>query len=227
MPPFELLQPDAHKPTPSPHSASDDAAANIHHQQARMQLENRLRVKKLEVNDRNHKAAAVEREIAHLEVEIAHDDGDIKRVEGELHQVESVARKEEGASRQAQGGIREKDTEIRHRTDEMSKLEHEIDLLRVQITDKERRIAELKEESRDVMHSKEDLRREYELGHFSANTELSHAHDKGLQLQRFRQEKMRKEHELEGRRRELADIKKDLMFKEQEVAQLQSDLRRG
>jgi len=218
---------DENKHGPSSHVDGDDAAGRIHHQQAKMQLENHLRVKKLEVNDRNHKQGEIEREITHLNGEVHHLEQSIKDIEREFHQLETTARKDEDVSKHAQDGIREKDTELRRRSDETVKLEHEINLLRLQIITKEHAIAELKEETRGFMKGKEELRRTHELEHFSANNEAGHAHEKGLQVQRFKQDLMRKQNEIEHKGQELARLKQETMMREQDIADIEAELRRG
>ena len=108
------------------HSSSDtarDATDRARHQQARMQLENRLRVKKLEVNDREHKRADIERELTHLEGELLHVDQDIHRTQGELSQLETKIITQTRESKLAEGGIREQDMELHRRSDEEVKLD--------------------------------------------------------------------------------------------------------
>ena len=221
------ISPDENKRGPSSHINGDDAANRIHHQQAKMQMENRLRIKKLEINDRNHKQGEIEREIAHLEGEVHHNEQSIKDIEREFHQLETSARKGEDVSKHAQEGIREKDTELHRRSDETAKLEHEISLLRSQIIAKEHAIAELKEETRGFMKGKEELRRTHELEHFSANTETEHAHEKGLQVQRFKQDLMRKQNEIEHKRQELVRLKQETIMREQDIAEIEAELHRG
>ncbi len=206
--------------------AEADRADQIHKTQTRAHLENRLRIRKLDVNDRGRQVAEIEREITHINDQLHHSEMDIKRVEQEFHSLEILQKKDMGQTRVAEGGMREKEQELRRRGEDTLKLEHEIEVLKKEVEEKERKIAEIKEETRDATKKKEDFRRQYELEHFGAQTEGHHVHDKGLEIQRLRQERERKERELEHKTMELARLRKDIMFKEQEVLEIEGELKR-
>ena len=73
----------------------------------------------------------------------------------------------------------------------------------------------------------EALRQKKEIGQFSASNETTHAHDKGLQLQRFRQELLRKQNEIKRKKDDLERLKQDIRMKVQEVSEIEADLRKG
>lgn len=221
----DLLHGNTHSRSSSYTPSPDEAGLRSQHQQVRAHLENQLRVKKLEVTERQHRLLDILRDTTHLEGERHHIQEDIRRIEGEFHRLEADAIKVEKESKEAQVGLREKDSELRWRSDETNKLEREIDHLRQEITEKEKKIHELKEETRAVVRGKEELRRESEMEHFTANTEAGQAHEKSIQLQRFKQELMRKESEISHKNQEHEKVKHDLMFKEQDVATLEAEIR--
>lgn len=221
---MEPLQHSA--PSNGAQSNQSDAAARAAHQQVRAHLENQLRIKKLEIADRNHKIGDIERALLGMDGEVHHIMQDVHRVEGELHQIEIASAKENRESKEVEGSIREKESELHRRSDESMRLEHEIAALRQQITDKERKIHELREETRDLMRGKEEFRREYEIDRSSAISDVNAAHEKNITLQRYKQDLMRKQSEMEHKKQEEAGVKRDLIFKEQDVAQLEAELRR-
>ena len=204
-----------------------DMAAQVRARQLREHLENRLRIKKSEITERRHRTLDLERSVTQLEAESHHLEQDVKRVEGELREFEITAKKEESVSKLARTSMDDKDKEIHRLGDEGMKLEHEISRLRTEIGEKERKMAELKEESRGFVKAKEEFRRQYELEHFSANAESDHAHNKHLEVLRFSQERQRKEDEIAHKRQELSRIKQELVMREQEVMEIEGEMRRG
>lgn len=204
-----------------------DAAAEQRRRDEHARLENRLRIKKIEIKDREHRVATIEREVTHLEGEVHRTQGDIERLNIEFHQHESQSTREEKEARMSEGGIREKESELQRRSDEIAKLEREIDRLRIEVTEKERKIHDLKEESREFVKQKEVLRQKYELGHYASGNDGMHAHDDKLRLHHFQQEVMRKEAEIVRKKQESEQIKLDLRMRAQEVAQIETELRKS
>ena len=72
----------------------------------------------------------------------------------------------------------------------------------------------------------EDFRREHELDHFTARTEEGHAREKGVRVQLLEQEQKRKETEMNHKKQQISEIKRQLIDKEQDIMQLEAQLRR-
>lgn len=215
---------DTH-PTSAGHQSGAEEFVRMRQKQNKAHLENRLRIAKLEVNDRERKIRDLERDIQTLEREAQHARENEKRLLDELKSAERTATKDEGESKSSQVEMGQKDNELRKKNDEIAHLDREIAELRRSIEEKERKQAEIKEETRVLVREKEDLRRRYELGHFSAQTESGHAHEKSLQALRFKEEAERKEAEHERKKRLKDEIHRELLVRSQEIAGMESELR--
>lgn len=204
-----------------------DMAAQARARQAREHLENRLRIKKSEIGERHRHITDMERDITQLESGVHHLLGDVKRVEGELRELENSSKKENVLSHTAHGSMDEKDRQIHRLNDEIAKLDLEVVRFKQEIAERERKLALLRDESRGYVRQKEEFRRQFELEHFSATAESSHAHNKQLDVQRLTQEMHRKEEETAHKKQELARIKHELLLREQEVMEIEAELRRS
>lgn len=213
-------------PSSSPsHGPEDENILRAQQSRTREHLENALRIKKIEMTEGHRKLGEIGRTVTHLEGEVHHLEEDIRRTEGELRALEADTSKEGERSKFVQMGMRDKERELRQREDEISKLEREIERLREEILAKEKKIHEIKEETRGFVRDKDELRRESELGHFTASAEASRAHDKKLQLGRYKQELMRKELDINHRKHEETQLKHELLLKEQDISGLEAELR--
>jgi chromosome segregation ATPase len=223
MPPYGT--PTTNKTSPSSHAGGEDArAAQIHKDQLRTQIENKLRIKKNEILDKQRVVRDTDRDILTLEGELHHIEQDHKRLSEEMHNLENEVKHGQNISKQEEMSLREADQGLHHSQDETKKLEHEIDLLKQQITEKERKMAEIKESTRHLMKDKEDHRRTGELEHFTVKSESEHLHERAVKLQLLQQDKLRKENELKHKQQQRNDLHRDVNFKEQEVMQLESEL---
>ena len=197
-----------------------------HNAQAKMQLENRLRIKKLEARARGERLHELEREMTRLESEIEYARGQVRRVEGETRGVVVGTKKEENLSRQAGEGVHEADEALRTKRDKEAKIKHEIDLLKREIGTKEHALGLLHEEESHLMQEKEGYRRQHEMGHFTAKAGGEHAHEKELEAGRFKREEERKTEELARKKGERDRVKQEILMKEEEIRTLESGLRR-
>ena len=183
--------------------------------------------KKIARADRFHTAEDNKRDLLRLEADARHIEQEIRRNETELRSIEAEERKELSLSVQHNAEIRGKETSSRKSGDEVVKLEREVERQKQVIGEKEKKIAETKSEGEEFKKAKEELRRQYELEHFGANTEFAQASEKKLQLERFKQEYLRKEKEMTINREKQAELKHELLFLEQDVATLEAELRRS
>lgn len=175
--------------------------------------------------DRFHSVTDNLREISHMETELRRIEQEVERSMGELRIIENAAQQEENTAKTGQSEMRSRELVIHNTGDEAVKLGREVDRLKIEITGKEAEIAKIRGDSEELKKVKEDLRRQYELEHFSANTGFTQAHEKGLQLTRFQQEFLRKKEGIEKNKQAQAQLRHDLMFLEQDLATAEAELR--
>ncbi len=189
-------------------------------------LANQIRIKKAEISDSNDQKGQLEREGVHLEEGLHHVDQDVRRVEGELVQLELAANKHEGASKAAQVGVRDKDMELRRQGEKTAKLDRDINRLKQEIADRERRVAEIKAENRSLMKSKDELRRKIEIGHGGVRTKEGKAREKEVEIQRAKQDRERKKAEILHMRTARVDRFHSVADNQRETMRMETDLRR-
>lgn len=189
------------------------------------QLENRLRVLKIEVGDKQRLMHDHERDIRALSMSLEHVETDIKRVSEEFRRMSNAVQGVARSSRDAELGFREKDKELRNKEDEVHHLERDIHVLKQEIAEKERLIGVVKQEVAKLMKEKEDFRRNAELSHFSAKTETEHAQERSVRLQLLEQEKKRKEAERERKERLHDEIKHLVNQRQQDIMEIEARLR--
>ena len=129
-----------------------------------------------------------------------------------------------GVSKNMEMGLRDTTMNLHKKEDETRKLEHEIDQLRAQITEKEKQISEIKGDTRDLARVKEEFRRSGELGHFTLKGEEEHLHEHQLKLRLLSQDKLRKENEFKHKEEMGRTLHREVNFQEQEVTQIQAEL---
>lgn len=219
---------DLNKKRPTSHvfgAGQDQTGRSTQYMQGREYIQNRLRMKRVEIDERKRKMHELERAMAHLETEIGHAREDVRRVENEIRAVHDESKKEEAMSRQADSGMREREQQLYSQHEGETKIRHEIEMLKRQIEDKERALAALREDTRDIVKQKEDYRRTYEVEHFAASAKSRHAHEKELEAGRFKQEELRKSQDLERKKREHVQLKQEVLTLEGEAAKIESELR--
>ena len=223
MPPYQ--QP--HQGGTTPHQGGgNDEADRIHRAQLKMQLENRVRIKRGEVLDRERRLKEIEREISSLQNILHHLEQDQKRFTEELHHMSDEVKRGTVIERQEQMSLRDTTQELRRRDDQTQKLEHEIEQLKAHVAEKEKEIAEIKEETRGLMRVKEDHRRTGELEHFTVKSEGEHLHERELKLTLLGQDQVRRQNELERLNQQHHDLKHDINMHAQDLAQLESELQK-
>lgn len=189
------------------------------------QLENRLRVLKIEVGDKQRILRDYERDIRALSMSLEHVDTDMKRVGEEFRRMSSSVQGVERSTRDASAGLREKDKELQDKQEEVHRLERDIHVLKQEIAEKERLIGVVKQDVSKLMREKEDFRRNAELSHFSAKTEAEHVQERRVRLQLLEQEKKRKETEM-ARKERLHDETKHLINqRQQDIMEIEARLR--
>ncbi len=197
-----------------------------HNSQEKMQLENRLRIKKLEIKDQERRMHDLERDIAQLESEAEHARQHVHRVEGEVRNVAMGAKKEEGLTREAEQGMREKAQEIHGIHEKEEKIRREVLALKREIETKDHELGLLQDEERKFIKEKEDFRRKYEMEHYTAQSGSEHAHEKELEALRYGREEERKKAEIARKKGDHDRIRQDILRKEEEIRSIESDLRR-
>ncbi len=177
--------------------------------------------------DRFHTSADNLREVARLETEERSIEQEIHHAENELHVIEAAEHKYENDARTHLGEVHVKELAQHKTSEEVVRLERDVARLNSSIEVKMKENAELNAEGQVFRKGKEELRRQYELEHFSANAEFTLAKEGGVQLERFKQEFARKEEKMSRNKKMQTELKQDLMLIEQDVATLEGDLRRG
>ncbi|OGZ06291.1 MAG: hypothetical protein A2845_00600 [Candidatus Lloydbacteria bacterium RIFCSPHIGHO2_01_FULL_49_22] len=175
--------------------------------------------------DRLHSALDNQREVSRLESDLRHIEQELSRTEGELRLIETSEHQEENTSRVDQGEMRNRDMVIYKTGDEVVKLGREIGRLNVEIAEKESEIAKLGGEGQELRKGREELRRRYELEHFSANSGFTLAHEKELQLSRFKQGFLLKEDKIKKNEHAQIQLRHDLISLEQDLATVEAELR--
>jgi chromosome segregation ATPase len=209
---------------PLGHDAQQTAADRIHAQQARMQIENKLRVKKGNVLDKERVIHEIEREKRTLNEEVHHLEQETKRFTDEVRKMEQELKQGVGVTKNMEMGLRETSQTLQHKEEEMRRIEREIEQLKQQIIEKERCIAEIKEETRHLARDKEEFRRSGELEHFTSKTEEGHLHEQQIKLQLLTQEKLRKDNELKHNEERERITHREMNFLQQEITQLEAEL---
>ena len=217
---------NTNKSSPSSHLGGVDQGEMTQHLQEKRQAENHLRIKKIEVHEAKRHVEDLLRDILRLEGEIHHAEVDERRVNAEAHQLTQVIHKDTDMLKHAETGMHEVESEMRKKDDNIRKVEQEIHALQAQITEKERHIIEIKNDRREFVKQKEEFRREYELEHFTTSKENNHIHDVEGQVGRYKEEVRRKVGEKEHKQQLMAEAKSDVIRKEQELSQVESELAR-
>ncbi len=207
-------------------ASAGDAAKRMHDQQTKLHLENRLRILKNQVIDKNRILHDIERDTQALDIELHRLEQDDKRLSEEVRRMSLDVRADEGASKQSESGMRETNQALQRKEDDTRKLERDIERLRAQITEKETEIAFVKQEVSKLMKEKEDFRRAHELGHFTMKSENEHVRDRQVRLTLLAQELKRKENEVAHKQQMHQELKRDMSFKEQEIMQVEAELGR-
>ncbi|OGZ16872.1 MAG: hypothetical protein A3H76_01100 [Candidatus Lloydbacteria bacterium RIFCSPLOWO2_02_FULL_54_12] len=217
-------------PLGTPHSFGNAKPASQtgtpHNSQEKMQLENRLRIKKLEIKDQERHLHDFERDISQLEGETHRAEQQVARVEGEVRSVVMGARKEEGLTKEAEQGMREKAQGIHGLHEKEEKVRREILALKREIETKEHELALLHDDERQLVKEKEDFRRQYEMEHFTARSGSEHAHEKELEAVRYEREADRKKTEIMRKKGDHDRVKQEILRKEEEVRSIETELRR-
>ncbi len=192
----------------------------------KMHLENQLRTKRNEGNEKERMIHEYEREITVLQGAVHHDDMEYKRIENEVRTLTHELQNKQGTSQSTEQGLREKDQALARKRDTIGKLEQEIESLKRTMEGKQREIAEHKEEMRGLMQEKEEFRRRHELEHAGAQSESAHKHDKEIALRTLTQSKQRKEDEIARKERERDRLKHDLLTLHQDISSMEAKLAR-
>ncbi len=221
MPPDQFAS--SHTP---PGGGGNADAERMRSQQTKMHLENRLRISKNEVLEKERTLHDIERDTRTIEMDLHRVNEDEKRLSEEVRRMSQTVRSGEGASRQSESGMRETQQELTRKEDETKKLEREIDVLKAQITEKQNAMADIKQGVSKLMREKEDFRRAHELEHFTTKSEGEHVHEREVRLTLLGQDKRRKENELAHKQQMHQQLKRDINFKEQDIAQIEAELGR-
>jgi chromosome segregation ATPase len=190
----------------------------------RAQLENRIRIKKGSILDKERLVHEIDRDLRSLQEEVHHLEQDEKRLSDETHKMNQDIQREHTLSRSTDMGLRETTQNLQHKEEEIRRLERDIELLRAQIVEKEQRIHEIKEETRHLARDKEEFRRSGELGHFTAQTEQGHLHDAQLKLQLLTQSLQRKQNEVHHKEEQQRSVRREINFMQQELTQMEAEL---
>lgn len=217
MPPYE------HNTTGGPNG---DATQRMHDQQTKLHLENRLRILKNQVIDKNRILHDIERDTQALDIELHRLEQEDKRLSEEVRRMSIDVKSDEGASKQSEAGLRETNQALQRKEDDTRKLERDIERLRMQINEKETEVATVKQEVSKLMKEKEDFRRAHELEHFTMKSENEHVRERQVRLTLLGQEVKRKENEVGHKQQMHQELKRDLSFKEQEIMQVEAELGR-
>ena len=209
---------------PIAHPASADATTRIRQEETNAHFENRLRILKSQVVDKEHALHDTERDMATIESSLHRINLEEQRLEEEVRRMSIGMKTGEGTSKQSEMGMRETNQALQHKEDEMKKLEREIAQLHTQITEKEGAMSFIKQEVSKLMKEKEDFRREHELGHFAMKSEGEHVHERVVHLTLMTQDRKRKENELAHKQQMHQELKRDINFKDQEIKQVEAEL---
>ncbi len=207
-------------------ASAADAAKLIHDQQNKLHFENRLRILKNHVIDKNRILRDIERDTQALDIELHRLEQEDNRLSEEVRRMSLDVKSDEGASKQSESGLRETNQALHRKEDDMRKLERDIVRLREQITEKEAGIAFVKQEVSKLMKEKEDFRRAHELEHFTLKSESEHVRERQVRLTLLGQEVKRKENEVAHKQQMRQELKRDISFKEQEIMQVETELGR-
>jgi len=199
------------------------AADHIHAQQARQQLENKIRIKKGSLLDKQRVVHEIERSTTALQNELHHLEMDEKRLDEEVRKMSHEVKQGGGVEKNLEMGLRDTTQNLRRKEEEVRKHEKDIEQLKQQIVEKEREIAEIKDDTRNLARVKEEFRRGGELEHFTIKGEEGHLHEKEVKLQLLRQEKLRKENELKHNTDQQHTIHREMNFLEQEITALEAE----
>lgn len=222
MPPFQ--QPHQSQGGATPHAGGNDEAQKIHDRQAKENLQNRVRIKRGEVLDRERRLHEIERETKEIENTLHHMEQDHKRLSEEHRRMEQEVKQGSSVEKHEQLELRDATQELRRREDLTRKLEHDIAELKQQIAGKEREIAEVKEETRGLMRDKEDHRRTGELEHFTVKSEGEHLHDREVKLTLLNQDIVRHQNLLTHLKMQHQELHRDINTREQDLMQLETEL---
>ncbi len=206
------------------HPSGNDEAEKIHLRQQKEQLQNRIRIKRGEIVERERRLHEIERETKEVENNLHHMEQDHKRLSEEHRRMSQEVKVGVNVEKHEQLELRDATQELRRREDLTRKLEHEIELLKQQITAKEREIAEVKEETRGLMRVKEDHRRTGELEHFTVKSEGEHLHDREVKLTLLNQDIVRRQNELTHLKTQYQDLHRDINTKDQDLMQMEAQL---
>lgn len=216
----------------TPHATSvtggggDQELERIRNREQKAQLENRLRIMKNDIVDKQRTFHVLERDVQELEMSMHHVEEETGRIGGEYKRMAQIVQKTEAESKSAANSYREKENELHRKEDEVQKYEREIQLLKTQVSERERKIVFIKQDISKLMREKEDFRRLNELDHFSAMTESEHAREKSSRIQSLAQEEKRKRAEMERKKQTMAEIRRYVIDKEQDIMQLDAQIRR-
>ena len=221
MPPFQQQVPSQGGGSSQ---GQNDEAEKIHLRQQREQLQNRVRVKRGELIDRERHLHEIERETKDIENTLQHMEQEHKRLTEEQRRMAEEVKQGSNVEKHEQLGLRDATQELRRREDLTRKLEHDIAELKQQVAGKEREIAEVKEETRGLMRVKEDHRRTGELEHFSVKSEAEHLHEREVKLMLLTQDIVRRQNELAHLKMRHQELHRDINTKEQDLMQIESQL---
>ena len=199
--------------------------ARIERNREKTQMENRIRVMKNEVLEKQRTMHDLERDLRALDMALHHVEEDTARIGEEHRRLVNEAKVIGMEAKQSEAGMREKSQDLVRKQDIIDKLAREIAALRTQITEKEHEITIVKQEVGSLMREKENFRRTNELGYFTAKTEDEHAHEKEVRLQLLGQDKKRKENDIAHKQQLLSEVKRYINNKEQDIMQLEAQLR--
>ena len=205
-------------------ASSGDAAQRIHDEQTKLHLQNRLRILKNQVTDKNRILHDIERDTQALGIELHRLDQEDKRLSEEVRRMSLDVKADEGASKQSESGLRETNQTLQRKEDDMRKSERDIERLRQQITEKEAEIDFVKQEVSKLMKEKEDFRRAHELEHFTMKSENEHVRERQVRLTLLGQDVKRKENEVAHKEQVHQELKRDISLKEQEIVQVEAEI---
>lgn len=221
MPPFQQQVPSQGGGSPQ---GRNDEAEKIHLRQQREQLQNRVRIKRGELVDRERRLHEIERETKDVENTLHHMEQDHRRFSEEHRRMEQEVKQSTSVEKHEELELRDATHELRRREDLTRKLEHDIAELKQQIAGKEHEIAEVKEEARGLMRVKEDHRRTGELEHFSVKSDGEHLHEREVKLTLLNQDIVRRQNELAHLKMQYQELHRDINTKEQDLMQMESQL---
>lgn len=175
--------------------------------------------------NRTHHQATTDRDIARLDNELRNAEERIRHYEADVRQMEADARHDADTERTQTAELRKVEKEMHDLSDESVKVDREIDHIKEEMAVQSGTLAEYRGESKDLLQGKEELRRKYELEHFSANAQLLVAKEKQMQVDRFRAEFARKEAEDKEAQLEEHRMRREMLFLEQEISTIEAELR--